>query len=163
MGGAPASGRTAMPRHWYPASRVAGAMAMPYPAATSVIAMSKVLTTCSCGASPISRCTRACHGSPQVDCAQMRGCFCSSWHGTSRWISMCERLATATASMSCHNGSHTQPGHSRSVDDSAKSKPSSSDLLAGPAAAHLTNAAEVSGSSARCSASSGAVDMLLSS
>jgi len=42
------------------------------------------------------------------------------------------------------------------VDDSAKSKPSSSDLLAGPAAAHLTNAAEVSGSSARCSASTSA-------
>lgn len=67
-------------------SLAAGAMAMPYPAATSVIAMSKVLTSRSWafGASPINRRTRACHGSLALDCAKMRGCCRSSQQGTSR-------------------------------------------------------------------------------
>ncbi|CAM5449931.1 hypothetical protein SSTU70S_06957 [Stutzerimonas stutzeri] len=76
-----------------------------------------------CTAFSNTRCTVMRHGSSAVDCQQIK----TLQHSTARHFTVgqqVEALATATASVSCHSGSHIQPGHCRAAADKAKSKPS---------------------------------------
>ena len=127
------------------------------PAATSVMAMSKVLHLLAPRSSSSNRrCATARHGSSAVDCAQINGCLSSSWRGTSRWTagaSAWRRRPPACHATTVRTPSPATPG--RLWTGRGRSYRAA---VPAPAPWHLhpIKAVAVSGSSARCSASKSA-------